>query len=152
MPRMRDTSSTVGQELELVRAYLDIVHLRLADRLTFAIQPPDDGVPGARMPAMLVLPLVDHAIAHSVAEWHSAGSIRVRAAIVNQKIRFELSQTGVDDAAENDERILSIRERLAALYEGEASLVMQRLEPNGTEAISRSRTSEPRHPLMSGTR
>jgi hypothetical protein len=135
MPRMRDTSSTVGQELELVRAYLDIVHLRLADRLTFAIEPPDDGVPGARMPAMLVLPLVDHAIAHSVAEWHSAGSIRVRAAIVNQKIRFELSQTGVDDAAENDERILAIRERLAALYGGEASLVMQRLEPNRTKAV-----------------
>ena len=135
MPKMRDTSSTVGQELELVRAYLDIVHLRLADRLTFAIEPLDDGVPGARMPAMLVLPLVDHAIAHSVAEWHSAGSIRVRTAIANQKIRFELSQTGGDDAAENDERILAIRERLAALYGGEASLVMQRLEPNGTVAV-----------------
>ena len=135
MPRMRDTSSTVGQELELVRAYLDIVHLRLADRLTFAIEPPDDGVPGARMPAMLVLPLVDHAIANSVAEWHSAGSIRVRAAIANQKIRFELSQTGVDDAAENDERIIAIRERLAALYGAEASLLIQRLEPNGTQAV-----------------
>ncbi len=135
MPKMRDTSSTVGQELELVRAYLDIVHLRLADRLTFAIEPPDDGVPGARMPAMLVLPLVDHAIAHSVAEWHSAGSIRVRAAIANQKIRFELSQTGGDDVAENDERILAIRERLAALYGGEASLAMHRLELNGTGTI-----------------
>ena len=133
MPKMRDTSSTVEQELDLVRAYLDIVHLRLADRLTFAIEPPDDDVCHARMPAMLVLPLVDHAIAKSVGEWHSAGSIRVWVTFVNDRIRIALSQSG--NVGDDDERILAIRERLAALYAGDASLSMQRVEPNGTDAV-----------------
>jgi LytS/YehU family sensor histidine kinase len=37
MPKMRDTSSTIGQELDLVRAYLGIVSLRLGERLVFEI-------------------------------------------------------------------------------------------------------------------
>jgi Histidine kinase len=135
MPKMRDTSSTVGQELDLVRAYLEIVHLRLADRLTFAIEQPQDDVAGARMPAMLVLPLVDHAISSSVAEWNPAGSIRVRIAIANEKIRFEVLQTGADAVVENDDRIFVIRDRLAALYGGDANLVIRRVELNRMEAI-----------------
>jgi histidine kinase len=133
MPKMRETSSTVRQELDLVRAYLEIVQLRLGDRLTFAIEPPDDDVFQARMPAMLVLPLVDHAIAKSFGEWRATGSIRVQITIANERIRLALSQTG--NFAEDDERILAIRERLTALYAGDASLAMQRVQPNRTDAV-----------------
>jgi hypothetical protein len=135
MPKMRDSSSTIGQELDLVRAYLEIVKVRLGDRLAFAIAPPGEDLANARMPAMLMLPLVDHAITSSVGEWHSAGSIDLRAAVVNDKIRLELSRTGTADAAETDERILAIRERLAAIYAGDASLVMRRAEPDLMQAV-----------------
>jgi hypothetical protein len=63
MPRMRDTSSTVGQEVDLVQAYLGIVSLRLGERLAFDIEPPGEAA-DARMPPMMLLPLIDHAIAH----------------------------------------------------------------------------------------
>ena len=85
------------------------------------------------MPAMLVLPLVDHAIAKSFGDWQATGSIRVGVTIANERIRLALSQTG--NQAENDERILAIRERLTALYAGDASLAMQRVEPHRTDAV-----------------
>ena len=54
MPLMRDTSSTVKQEIDLARAYLDIVRIRLGDRLAFAIEVPSDG--GSRRHARQQLP------------------------------------------------------------------------------------------------
>ena len=77
MPKMRDTSSTIGQELELVRAYLVIVRLRLGERLAFEIETPKE-IGDARMPPMMLLPLVDHAIAHGLAESQATGSLYIR--------------------------------------------------------------------------
>ena len=48
-PRMRDTSSTLAQEIELARAYLAILKVRLGDRLEYAIDIAEDSH-GARMP------------------------------------------------------------------------------------------------------
>jgi LytS/YehU family sensor histidine kinase len=134
MPKMRDTSSTVGQEFDLVRAYLEIVKVRLANRLTCVIESPHGDLAGARVPAMLMLPLVDHAVANSVGEWHSMGSIDLRAAIVDGKIQFQLSWAGSACFTE-DERIIAIRERLAAIYGGEASLIVQASGSNQTRAV-----------------
>ena len=92
------------------------------------------------MPAMLVLPLVDHAIAKSFGDWQATGSIRVGVTIANERIRLALSQTG--NQAEDDERILAIRERLTALYAGDASLAMQRWNRTGQ---MRSRDSVSAH-------
>jgi len=61
MPKMRETTSTLAQEMELARAYLAIVKVRLADRLDFSIDAPDE-LGGTRMPSMMLLPLVSHAV------------------------------------------------------------------------------------------
>ena len=135
MPKMRDTSSTVEQEFDLVRAYLEIVKVRLATRLAFVIAAPDDHLGNARMPAMLMLPLVDHAIANCVGEWHSTGSIHLRVEAADGKIRFLLSRTGTNDLGDDDERVLAIRERLAVLYAGDANLVMRRMEPDQVQSV-----------------
>ncbi len=62
MPKMRDTSSTVGQEVELARAYLAIVKVRLGERLTYEIES-STAVAETRMPPMMLLPLLDYALA-----------------------------------------------------------------------------------------
>ena len=136
MPKMRDTSSTVGQEIELVRAYLGIVPL--------AVRRPSDvrdrtGLPwgpAARMPPMMVLPLVDHAIAHGLAEAHAAGSIRIRSSIVEQTIRLEIADSGIGFLPEpGGTGIDDIRERLAELYGRDASLLLQKRDGGATEAV-----------------
>lgn len=116
MPRMRESSSTVGNEIDLARAYLDIARLRAGGRLFFAIEPPDDGVARAAMPAMLLLPLIDRAV-DAKAE---AVSIRARA-IAGGRVRFEILQAA-SALAEGDGRVAALRERLAALYGGSGSV------------------------------
>jgi hypothetical protein len=39
VPRLQDPATTLGQELQLVRAYLELMHTRMPDRLQFAIHP-----------------------------------------------------------------------------------------------------------------
>src|SRR5262249_11070303 len=63
MPQMRDTTSTVARETELARAYLAIVKVGLGDTLRAELRISDESAHG-RMPPMMLLPLIDHAIAH----------------------------------------------------------------------------------------
>jgi hypothetical protein len=135
MPRMRDTSSTVGQEIDLVRAYLGIVSIRLGERLAFDIESPGEAA-DARMPPMMLLPLVDHAIAHSLADPRSTGSIRILTRISGGKVRLEFADSGAGFLpGSEDDAVAAIRERLSALYGGDASLVLRRKEAGATEAV-----------------
>ena len=135
MPKMRDTSSTVGQELDLVRAYLGIVRLRLGERLAFDVEAPERAA-DARMPPMMLLPLVDHAIARGLAATDAIGSIRIRTGIADERLRVEIADTGVGFLPANeDDGLAGIRERLSALYGSDASLVLQGTNASPTEAV-----------------
>ena len=135
MPRMRDTSSSVGQEIDLVRAYLGIVSLRLGERLAFDVEPAGAAA-AARMPPMMLLPLVDHAVGHRLADPRSTGSIRIRAGLEDEKVRLEITDSGVGFLPRRaDHDIAAIRERLSALYGGDASLVLRSTEGSATEAV-----------------
>ena len=135
MPKMRDTSSTVGQEIELARAYLAIVKVRLGDRLTYEIVMPD-AASDVRMPPMMLLPLIDHAIVHGPSDAPSSEFICIRGSIVDQKIRLEIADSMISFVTERQEEgIRNICQRLAALYESKANLVLQRRAQGGSEAI-----------------
>ncbi|MEO8751101.1 MAG: histidine kinase [Casimicrobiaceae bacterium] len=135
MPKMRNISSNVKDELELVRAYLAIAKLRMGERLGFTIEPVSGQVAAARMPAMILLPLIDHAI-DPLSEWHATSSFRARVYIAEEKIRVEILVTGADLVAKSeDDRIAAVRGRLAALYGDQA--VLQVLQPgvDQTESV-----------------
>jgi len=150
MPRMRDASSTVGEELDLVRAYLGIVRLRLGERLAFDIEPPG-AVADARMPPMIILPLVDHAIAHGLADPTASGALRIRACLVDRSVRLEIEDSGAGFGPQAEgEGIARIRERLSALYGSDASLVLRRKEASATEAVLEFR-HEPGSALLGTT-
>jgi LytS/YehU family sensor histidine kinase len=135
MPKMRDTSSTLGQELELARAYLAIVKLRLGDRLSYEIE----SVPEARearMPPMLLLPLIDHAIVHGLAEPATVAALSLRAEVAEGNLRVQIADRRGSFRPEGEsEGLDGIRERLAALYGTEASLVLRSMESGATEAV-----------------
>ncbi|MCC6193161.1 MAG: histidine kinase [Burkholderiales bacterium] len=134
MPKMRETS-TVGQELDLVRAYLSIARLRMGDRLAFSIDT-DARVANSRMPAMILLPLVDHAIAHAPTEWHAAGSVDLRATATTDAIRLEIVGIGIDLTVENG-GVAGVRGRLQSLYGGNAALAFERRDAGESVAILR---------------
>ena len=54
---MRDTSSTLAQEMTLAKAYLDIIKIRLPKLLAFDIEM-QPNIGDARLPPMMILPLM----------------------------------------------------------------------------------------------
>jgi len=135
MPLMRSTSSTVGQEIELARTYLDIVKIRLRNRLAFDIDVPT-GLRNLRMPPMILLPLTDHAITYGLEQSTTSGSLRIRIEISDGRLRLRIVDSGAGFLPEaGDYGIEQIRERLTALYRREARLDLRRLDAGATEAV-----------------
>ena len=135
MPAMRDTSSTVGKEVALARAFLGIVRLRLGDRFEFSVEAPES-VGEARMPPMVLLPLIDHATAHGAADSRAAGSLRIRTTVAARTVRLEMVHSGTGFLPETGgHAIVEMRERLDALFGSDASLVLQAGAGGATEAV-----------------
>jgi len=145
MPHMRDTSSTLAQEIDLARAYLDIVKVRLGDRLAFDIELPE-GAADTRMPPMMLLPLIDHAVVHGLANKpQKSASMHIACAIADGRLRLTIADSGagfLPDAG--GDGITTIRERLAALYGSDASLVLRRCGAASTEAVMKIPCESPK--------
>jgi hypothetical protein len=135
MPHMRDTSSTVAREAELVRAYLGIVRICCGDRLDFSIDTPAD-VATARLPSMMLLPLVDCALVHGLRPTYDGRKLSIRASVVDDRLRVAIGGTGARFGTRADgSAIACIRERLAALYGARARLSVRCLPTGGIEAL-----------------
>src|SRR5258706_715164 len=78
MPRLADEGATLGNEAALVRAYLELMLMRMPDRLQFDIDIPP-ALAGERFPAMALLTLVENAIRHGIDPSEQGGRVRVRA-------------------------------------------------------------------------
>jgi hypothetical protein len=135
MPAMRDTSSTVGQEIELARAYLDIVRLRLGDRLIVSIDVPADAR-DARMPPMMLLPLIDHTVVRGLGPATAGGEVRIAAQVTDGRLRMSIVDSGAAIVPDADaEGVEAIRQRLDALYRGGARLAIRRAAAREIEAV-----------------
>jgi signal transduction histidine kinase len=67
---------SLAQELDLCRAYLEIVAIRMAGRLHYAIEA-DDAVRGRSLPPLLLQPLVENAIQHGLEPKVEGGRVRI---------------------------------------------------------------------------
>src|SRR5262249_5904101 len=122
MPQMRDTTSTVAREMGLVRAYLDIVKAGLGDRLRVEFSISEQSA-HARMPPMMLLPLIDHAIAHGFDASPSKRTLRISSDVAACKLSIRITDSSSGfAAAEAGANMSSIRERLTALYGDQARL------------------------------
>ncbi|MGE5669720.1 MAG: sensor histidine kinase [Betaproteobacteria bacterium] len=135
MPLMRDTSSTVAQEFELARAYLDIVRVRLGKRLAVTIETPSGGE-NIRMPPMMLLPLIDHAIVRGFTPTNAEGAISIRTDVTNDRLRLTITDSGAGFVPDADgEGLTAIHERLRALYGDGGALQLRRSHSTSTEAV-----------------
>jgi hypothetical protein len=143
LPKMRETSSTIGQEVELARAYLNILKMRMGARLDFAIQVPDE-LNGISFPPLMLPSLVENAVKHGLEPVREGGRIDVIAEKVGERFRIIVKDTGRGLAANgttsaNAETgggvgLANIRERLLALYGETAKLSLESNEPKGVIA------------------
>jgi hypothetical protein len=122
MPRMRDPSSTVGQEIDLARAFLSIARIGTGERLRFAFDVRNEAL-DVRLPPMILLPLVEHAALPPLDSAPAARSVRVE--IAPEAGRLQVRVVTDSGPSVVDRRIGEIRERLAALYDDRASLAIR---------------------------
>jgi hypothetical protein len=135
LPHLRESSSTLGQEVELARAYLSIVQVRLGGRLAFDLDVPHSAH-SACMPPMILLPLLDHVLAHEVSSPDGGIAIRIAAHSAASRLRVEVADSGSAFASGDSGGDLgNIQERLHALYGDRVRFACGRAGGQGSHAI-----------------
>jgi hypothetical protein len=134
MPHMRDSSSTAGQEIELARAYLGILRIRLRDRLHYVIEMPAELATG-RLPSMMLLPLIDHAVKQALASPVEDVRLRITASLAGARFRLMIGSTARGSGESTEAAVAGIRERLDILYRGDACLTLGRSPSGGMQAL-----------------
>lgn len=133
VPRLHEPATTLGQELELVRAYLDLMKMRMPDRLQFELLA-DDSVHGLRCPPMTLLTLVENAVRHGIDPSEDGGRIEVSVRRQGGRCRIEVhdSGAGLQGAGQGLGTGLSaLRERLQLVFGNSAQLIVAARDPRG---------------------
>ena len=95
LPQLTDTTSTVSKESELVSAYLNIRKAGAAVPVSFDISGPA-AVRDARMPPMILLPLIDHALQCGMQSARRGGALRIAFSIAGRTLRMTLGYDGAE--------------------------------------------------------
>jgi LytS/YehU family sensor histidine kinase len=136
VPRLHDPATTLQQELQLVRAYLDVMHMRMPDRLTFKIHM-EEGMAGLQCPPITLLTLVENAVRHGIDPSESGGSIEIEARLEAGRCSLRVTDTGVGLQSVSrglGTGLAALRERLQLAFAGEAQLSLSDVSPHGVRA------------------
>ena len=136
VPRMHESSTTLGEELELVRAYLELMKMRMPDRLDFTLRA--DGLASAQQcPPMTLLTLVENAVRHGIDPCEEGGRIDIEARLVGGRCVIRVTDTGLGLAATGGglgTGLATLRERLQLAFGGDARMTLKTVEPHGVRA------------------
>lgn len=136
MPRMRaGERPSLGQQLDLCRSYLEIMAVRMEQRLAWSIHV-SEGLRSAAFPALMLQTLVENAIRHGLEPKAEGGCLGIRAEVVDGRLVVHVADTGLgfQPASINNAGVglANIRARLNAMYGGRAELVITAPESGGT--------------------
>jgi hypothetical protein len=133
----RSEAATLQTEVELLKAYLAIMGLRLPNRLTTEFDC-DPECLRLRFPAMLLQPLVENAITHGIEPACEGGTIRVSVRCAGNMLMLSVDDTGIGlgnaHTAGTGAGIQNIRARLKSLFGEAARLTLESRTPSGTHA------------------
>jgi sensor histidine kinase YesM len=135
LPKLRAGDATLGQEVGLVCAYLEIQQIRMGRRLAFEIAIPSE-LGSAAFPSMMVLSLVENAIKHALNPLPEGGRIRITAETVGGRLRVAVADTGagIRSGSGSGVGLSNIRARLAALFGRGGWLTLRNDATKGTIA------------------
>lgn len=140
MPTMREANGgsgvrDLGRELAVIQPYLEILKVRMEDRLQTTLDIPD-GLRSAEFPPMMIQSLVENAIKHGLEPKPEGGLLSVKAEIVHGKLAVTVADTGLGfgkaATAGTGIGLNNIRERLKLLYGHKATLTVAENRPSGT--------------------
>jgi hypothetical protein len=134
----RADQATLGLELDLIAAYLDVVAVRMGPRLRYRFAVADE----CRMlpiAPMLLQPLVENAVMHGIDPKLEGGELVLRASVEGGALRVEVSDNGrglleAAPRAGGGVGLSNLRARLHSLYGGAAQLQLLENQPCGLTA------------------
>jgi hypothetical protein len=136
LSRTRRADGTLGDELAVVRAYLEIQAVRMAGRMTCEVDA-HPGLEAVRLPPLLVQPLVENAVLHGIEPSAAGGRVTVRAERAGGEVRILVADDGVGldpDTARQGVGLANVRERLQATFGARGRLVLSETPGGGVSA------------------
>ena len=133
--KIRGQRTTLGHEMEMIRAYLNIFKVRMEDRLNFSIELPEP-LADIEFPPMLLQPLVENAVKHGLEPKVEGGDIMIKAEEKNGLLSLEVIDTGIGITGHYHSGLglSNVRERLESLYDNRASVSLEANQPCGVKA------------------
>lgn len=136
----RAETTTLEQEFAAMHAYLALMGVRMGERLAYRLELPP-GLRSARLPTMLLQPLVENAIVHGLEPKIDGGEVVVTASVDGDRLAIEVRDSGLGLGQAPSRRgsgagvgVTTTRERLDVLYGARASMTLLPAEPQGTLA------------------
>ena len=126
MPQMREGSrSSLGQQVDLCSAFLEIMAVRMEGRLQPLLSVPEN-LKSAVFPPMMLQTLVENAIKHGLEPKVEGGRLEIGATLVDGQLAVHVLDTGVGfmPKGEGGVGLANVRERLKALYKDRAELII----------------------------
>jgi two-component sensor histidine kinase len=149
MPRLHEAEPTLAGELALVRSYLELMQLRMPDRLQFNIDVPA-ALQARPFPPMALLTLVENAVRHGIDPAEDGGRIAIAAERNEASGALHLwvadSGVGLSETATPGTGLSNLRQRLQAQFGLAAELRLSEHAPHGlrAEIVIPVPASEPR--------
>lgn len=136
--------STLGEEIELINAYLEIERARFEERLQVKINVPKD-LENLRVPSLILQPLVENAVKHGISKLKRGGEVKISAKLENENslvfLKLSVADSGIGaseieflDKRENGLGLNNIEQRLNSYYGKSASLTIKSQVGKGTQA------------------
>lgn len=127
--QLRRADSSVAAELDMAQCYLQLLRLRMGERLRFSIQA-SEAARAAPAPPLLLQPLVENAVKHGLEPRLDGGCVQIHADVRDGRLAMTVMDDGIglgglDPAAAQAHAGLAldnIRSRLALRYGSEATL------------------------------
>jgi sensor histidine kinase YesM len=138
MAPMLDCSEVaLGEEIDLMRAYLEVVVMRMGGRLQVAIDVPPH-LRRARVPPLALATLVENAVKHGISRAQYGGKIAILAREVERQLVLSVTDTGVGlnpgSGSGTGIGLSNVCSRLSTLYGALGSLRVEANAPTGVRA------------------
>ena len=136
LPRTQDELATLGDELERALAYLEILKIRMGQRLSVQVDVPEN-LRNTKLPPMMLQTLVENAIKHGLEPRTAGGTVWIRARPGADIVSITVADDGEGFNGQSSGTgigLKNVRERLQLVFAGKASLAVVANFPSGVAA------------------
>ena len=133
VPLLNEAAATIERELQLVRPYLELMQMRMPDRLQYAMNV-DPAALNVRCPPTTVLTLVENAVRHGIDPSEEGGRIEIDIQLLGDRCLVRVTDSGAGLHPTSNTLgtgLTTLRERLQLIFGDAAQLRLTSVEPHG---------------------